>query len=78
MGRSKKYSSEARVSLKMDTDQKDRLTYYSTKLGFTSLSHLIKACINKGFPLVKEERNGQGDWNMAGATRPQPNLKNLF
>ena len=58
MGRNRKYDSEARVSIKMDTNQKNILNYYTTKLGFPSLSQLIKACINEGLPIVRNKRNG--------------------
>ena len=59
MGRRRKYNDPKWISFKMEETQYEKLYNYSTKLGFPSLSHLIKACINKGLPLVREERNGQ-------------------
>lgn len=56
-GRPKKYNNVKVVSLKVDEHQYEKLHTYATELGFPSLSHLIKACINKGLPLVKRERN---------------------
>ncbi len=61
MGREKRYNDVRKVSVKMDANQHNILNWYTTKLGFPSLSQLIKACINKGLPLVKQERNGQGE-----------------
>lgn len=61
MGRKRKYDESRVVSLKVNAAQYSKLSECVSKLGFPSLSQLIKACINKGLPLVKEERNGQGD-----------------
>ncbi len=48
------------ISLRVNDDQYDKLNYYVKGLKFDSVSQLIKACINKGLPLIKDEKNNTG------------------